>query len=106
MVKADCLNEKLMAVHFLGSQAKKGSMPASGAVQRFAMSVQNSHRSQPTGSGKRRNGDLRTHHVSCVTRGSSTFREEHDDGVAIVVRRFGARKIAPEEQEVESKMTS
>jgi hypothetical protein len=73
-----------MAVPGVGSQAKKGSMPVSGTVRAFALSVQNSYRSQPTGRGKRRNGGLRTHRVSCVTKGASTgipdaYRHLYDD---------------------------
>jgi hypothetical protein len=84
MVKADCLNEKLMAVLGLGSQAEKGSMPVSGAVESFALAPQNSHWSQPTRSGKRRNGGLRTHRVSCVTRGWPKACESHGHGGTIV----------------------
>jgi len=64
----------VMAVPGAGRQAEMGSLPVSDAVRSFALAVQNSHRSQPTRSAKRRTGGLSTHRVSYVTRGSPTSR--------------------------------
>jgi hypothetical protein len=52
MVKADCLNPSHGGFLLWLTGEKKGSMPVSGAAWRFALSVQNSRRNQPTRSGK------------------------------------------------------